>query len=63
MVGSKGKRLNAFTKASAFSDDSAESDSSEDFRVPKMLSVALDKNNASEMIMSHIGQLPDSDKK
>jgi hypothetical protein len=44
-VGSKGKRLNAFTKASAFSDDSAESDSSEDFRVPKMLSVALDKNN------------------
>lgn len=45
MVGSKGKRLNAFTKASAFSDDSAESDSSEDFRVPKMLSVALDQNN------------------
>jgi len=41
MVGGKGKRLNAFTKASAYSDDSDES-SEEDFRVPKMLSVALD---------------------
>jgi hypothetical protein len=37
MVGGKGKRLNAFTKASAFSDDSENSDSSEDYRVPKML--------------------------
>lgn len=42
MVGGKGKRLNAFTRASAYSDDSADSDSSEDYRVPKMLSVALD---------------------
>jgi len=42
MVGGKGKRLNAFTKASL---DEYDSDSSEDYRVPKMLYVGIQSKN------------------
>lgn len=42
MVGGKGKRLNAFTKASL---DDYDSDSSEDYRVPKMLYVGIQSKN------------------
>lgn len=64
MVGAKGKRLDAFAKASTQYDD--ESDESDDYRVPRMLSVALSRmtrKDISDMVMNSIGMLPANEKK
>jgi len=57
MVGGKGKRLNAFAKASTIESDSSES---EDYRVPKMLAVGIDLKykEIGAMILHNLDQIP-----